>query len=497
MGTTKSRKSRRNNSRPTAFTFLSNISLGNEQQQQQQQPADRQVISSAIVSPVSLESTHAKSLESIHNDHDPTAAPHAIHSQGIVGSLHSTDSNHGSEEHVFSGTAATHGIPCSSTAAPPSMATTPSVMTTAAAAAPGSLLSQQLKEQHKVAMPSRRRWSVDEDDVQHHKLTREDSERPIASEKIKKKSHHADKENYHGGLLSVVRYYTDKIRFPAGKRKAAEESINRGYLHQQLANHDSNKRRHALSYAHFLAPSFSLEQDPSLCNSTYDAYFLDNDTYNRFGLLSSSQGTTTAAAGSHMRPSDMKRELNEQFRLKHPEISPEITLSKIRAIKLHLLEIAKTVDLEISSVAHAFAYFEKLVMKNVVTKKNRKLIAACCLFLATKANEAKGTWFEPLFEAIDDELDVDSKEVRDHEFAVFADLEFNLYIPTSEFMPHFERIFQAMDYKSVEEYLGSSSFYKVDQSTKGTAMHYSSKPTAIHGINSFSNSSSSSSSSIE
>jgi hypothetical protein len=30
MGTTKSRKSRRNNSRPTAFSFLSNISLGTE-----------------------------------------------------------------------------------------------------------------------------------------------------------------------------------------------------------------------------------------------------------------------------------------------------------------------------------------------------------------------------------------------------------------------------------------------------------------------------------
>jgi hypothetical protein len=30
MGTTKSRKSRRNNSRPTAFSFLSNIALGNE-----------------------------------------------------------------------------------------------------------------------------------------------------------------------------------------------------------------------------------------------------------------------------------------------------------------------------------------------------------------------------------------------------------------------------------------------------------------------------------
>lgn len=81
MGTTKSRKSRRNNSRPTAFSFLSNISLGNEQQQQHQS-TDRQVLSSAIVSPVSLESNHAKSLDSIQHDHDTTTTTHAIHSQG-------------------------------------------------------------------------------------------------------------------------------------------------------------------------------------------------------------------------------------------------------------------------------------------------------------------------------------------------------------------------------------------------------------------------------
>lgn len=64
-----------------------------------------------------------------------------------------------------------------------------------------------------------------------------------------------------------------------------------------------------------------------------------------------------------MRPSDMKREMNEQFRLNHPEIPVELTLSKIRAIKLHLLEIGKQLDLEISSVAHAYVYFEKLVIK--------------------------------------------------------------------------------------------------------------------------------------
>lgn len=64
-----------------------------------------------------------------------------------------------------------------------------------------------------------------------------------------------------------------------------------------------------------------------------------------------------------MRPSEMKREMNEQFKLNHPELRSEITLSKIRAIKLHLLEIGKQLDLEISSVSHAYVYFEKLVVK--------------------------------------------------------------------------------------------------------------------------------------
>jgi hypothetical protein len=64
-----------------------------------------------------------------------------------------------------------------------------------------------------------------------------------------------------------------------------------------------------------------------------------------------------------MKPSDLKREMNEQFRINHPEIPVEITLSKIRAIKLHLLEIGKELDLEVSSVAHAYVFFEKLIVK--------------------------------------------------------------------------------------------------------------------------------------
>lgn len=70
------------------------------------------------------------------------------------------------------------------------------------------------------------------------------------------------------------------------------------------------------------------------------------------------QGTNTQP-----RPAEVKRELNELFRSAHPEIPQEITLSKIRAIKEHLLEISKELDLEISSLAHAYVYFEKLIMK--------------------------------------------------------------------------------------------------------------------------------------
>ena len=95
----------------------------------------------------------------------------------------------------------------------------------------------------------------------------------------------------------------------------------------------------------------------------------------------------------YTRPSDLKRELNEHFRTRHPTIDPAITLSKIRKVKSDLLAISEELDLEISTAALAYAYFEKLVMKgswrgkdnasinstdstpSPVTKENRKLMA--------------------------------------------------------------------------------------------------------------------------
>ncbi|KAL7323448.1 hypothetical protein PS15p_211350 [Mucor circinelloides] len=347
MGTTKSRKSRRNNSRPTAFTFLSNIALGSENEKP---PDDSIRINSSYLS--------TTDPDVLHYAEEATA-----NEQVGASSLHSSDSSFSADEDNVQ-----TAIPSDSHGRPYS-ATTPPVITTN-----GNQNDTNPPKRGKYLSQKRHPSESSNEDVQHHKLTREDSERPIASEKIKKKSNHNDKDHGHGGMsiLSVFRYYTDKIRHSASKKKSDSFSAtNRGYVQQQLECHDGHRHRKAQSYAHFLNTTGSLLDDETVQENvdvnSYDPFFLDDDSYGKYGLDPSSLGTL-ANNNNTMKPSELKRDMNEQFRLNHPEIPPEITLSKIRAIKLHLLEIGKQVDLEVSSVAHAYVFFEKLVIK---VKKER------------------------------------------------------------------------------------------------------------------------------
>lgn len=96
--------------------------------------------------------------------------------------------------------------------------------------------------------------------------------------------------------------------------------------------------------------------------------------------------------------------MNEQFREAHPELDPSITLSKIRHLKDLLTEVAAKpeIDLESSTVAIAFIFIEKLILKGFITKANRKVVAAACLVLAAKTNDPKFAigqdFYIPLFE---------------------------------------------------------------------------------------------------
>lgn len=76
----------------------------------------------------------------------------------------------------------------------------------------------------------------------------------------------------------------------------------------------------------------------------------------------------------YSRPLDLKRELNLHFKATHANVDSSLTLSMIRNLKGKLLEIGKRLDMEYSSIAFAYVYFEKLALKGFVGKANRRLI---------------------------------------------------------------------------------------------------------------------------
>ncbi|CAO3676716.1 unnamed protein product [Rhizopus stolonifer] len=260
-----------------------------------------------------------------------------------------------------------------------------------------------------------------------YKLQGEDSQRLIASEKIKKKSENLqDNETPNPskmGFVSVFRYYRGIIY---NSKKKPGSHFHYSYVHELLVNRHI-KNRQPTCYSHFLSEDNyqELHYDPNFLK------FEENEA-------------SLSANVSQVSIYKLKQEINEKFRAIHPEILSEMTLSKIKSVKLHLLNITKAMDLELSSLSHAYVYFEKLLQKNIITKQNRKLVAACCLYLAVKINEPKGVCFRRLLELINDEFDIGPKKLKEHEFAVFADLEFNLYVPTTEFMPHFDGLLDIM-----------------------------------------------------
>lgn len=198
MGTTKSRKSRRNNSRPTAFTFLSNIALGSENEKP---PDDSIRINSSYLSTTDPDVLHYAE-EATANEQVGGIASVAnnqpwffLNSCWIASSLHSSDSSFSADEDNVQ-----TAIPSDSHGRPYS-ATTPPVITTN-----GNQNDTNPPKRGKYLSQKRHPSESSNEDVQHHKLTREDSERPIASEKIKKKSNHNDKDVMYHWLCVAFEY---------------------------------------------------------------------------------------------------------------------------------------------------------------------------------------------------------------------------------------------------------------------------------------------------
>jgi hypothetical protein len=148
-----------------------------------------------------------------------------------------------------------------------------------------------------------------------------------------------------------------------------------------------------------------------------------------------------------MKPTKLKEQLNREFREKHSEwLKTNINLSDIRSVKNKIFQIALSLSLDISSVAHSYVYFEKLVLKNLVNKSNYKQFAAACFLLAVKFNGPIKNTIPKLLKVMAKFL-ASPKEVLNVEFTVFKELNFELLVDMNELLPHLRRLQSSEDYQ--------------------------------------------------
>ena len=95
------------------------------------------------------------------------------------------------------------------------------------------------------------------------------------------------------------------------------------------------------------------------------------------------------------------------------------------------------------------------MLRNVVNKLNRKLMAAVSLVLAAKWNEPKVTG--TLIQQVEKHYAIPRAVLFRSEFSVYVELSFRLQLLPSEVYPHFVRLLQALE-RTPHEYLGEVQY---------------------------------------
>uniref|UniRef100_A0A1I8ITP2 Cyclin N-terminal domain-containing protein n=1 Tax=Macrostomum lignano TaxID=282301 RepID=A0A1I8ITP2_9PLAT len=141
---------------------------------------------------------------------------------------------------------------------------------------------------------------------------------------------------------------------------------------------------------------------------------------------------------SYVRPSDLKRDLNQQFRDRFPQV--QLTLSKLRSLKAVALRVSRKAGLDTWAVAQAYVFFDKLALKGFVNKLNRRHSCAVSLVLSAKLNDIKGPDLTVLLQELESAFRLSRREILSQEMAALLGLEFSLAVPDYEVLSHQQRI---------------------------------------------------------
>ncbi|KRX95243.1 CDK5 and ABL1 enzyme substrate 1 [Trichinella pseudospiralis] len=140
-------------------------------------------------------------------------------------------------------------------------------------------------------------------------------------------------------------------------------------------------------------------------------------------------------------PAEAKRESNSMFQQKYPDI--KLTYSKYTSLRREMKSVMLAHDGDLVVLAQAYCYFDQIVLKLLVDKTNRKLVAAGCLLLAAKINDYKGNQLKVIIENIEDRFRLSRKDLFKYELPLASALEFELNLPALYVEAHYQKLLWA------------------------------------------------------
>ncbi|KAF6774616.1 hypothetical protein AHF37_05642 [Paragonimus kellicotti] len=142
-------------------------------------------------------------------------------------------------------------------------------------------------------------------------------------------------------------------------------------------------------------------------------------------------------------PQEQKRNVNREFHKRFPVI--QLTLTKLRSIKSVLVQVVLKLSFDIWIAAHAHVLFEKLILRLLINKTNRRLCASAALLVSAKLNDIKGSDLSSLLQELESNFRISHRDLLHAELDVCLGLEFCLIPTEAEIIPHYFRIYKSLD----------------------------------------------------